>query len=649
MAGINLAGAVGMTGKRESIFSDLAPIVQHTGDAIAKSIQESKAKREKEALLKLQKEQEGKIKNADEWDKFILSKSDLSPELSSPYFKESTEIGKEVMAINANPNIPQAKKQEIIESKKLDVIRSYNKHKDDEEAIKYFQTALNDDTLDVSKASNFLAGTENVTTKDKEVLTNEQTAPYKVNVPMEDAQTQTISETTGVEPQYFSLSAAERMKKTPMGLGTTLREKIGLVNTTPEETIKSILPEQTWDDIVEGTTTNGNTKFEVNKDKQKGAEDLYVYNVTEGASTKGKILKRGYEALAFKKLKEDHQNLTDAEIAELIPKMVEDRAREDYRNIADKKIGAIINDKTTKFSTKQPSGGLNINFGQGGTLNKYNIGKPLVVDYWHKGDKSPSEQKEFYAIQTITPSDNPPTIALGSNKGVLEGVYKNSKGQVDAVRMKIPIESTEAGAAITYETKIIPIKDKQELEVVKSNIGDGFNEAIGIGKSDIVSKSKEKNVSSQSKKEGEKDSGYESWKKTLPSDLQNESDYDLEGFYNKNKGTEKLKPNAKLHLVDEFKLPTHITFSTGSKYSTPEHKGGEWKGSDKSGWVFKASPFNLQHHSVAEIKQYMKDYEKESKLELPKEVKFDIDGKVGTIPIDNVDAFKKKYPNAKVK
>lgn len=361
MAGINLAGAVGMTGKRESIFSDLAPIVQHTGDAIAKSIQESKARREKDAVLKLQQQQEDNAKNTDEWSKFVLSKSDLSSEFSSPYFKESTEIGKQVMAINADPNISQAKKQEIIESKKLDLAGLYNKYKADEEAVKYYQTSLNDDTLDVSKASNFLAGTENVVTKDKEVLINEQTAPYKVNVPMEEAQTQTISETTGIEPQYFSLSAAERMKKTPMGLGTTFREKIGLVNTTPEETINSILPKETLDDIVEGVTTNGNTKFDVNKDKLKSAEDLYAYNVTEGASTKAKILKRGYEALALKQLKETNQNLTDAEIAELIPQMVEARTREDFRNIINPKIGGLINDKTNRFSTKQSSGSTQIN------------------------------------------------------------------------------------------------------------------------------------------------------------------------------------------------------------------------------------------------------------------------------------------------
>ena len=101
------------------------------------------------------------------------------------------------------------------------------------------------------------------------------------------------------------------------------------------------------------------------------------------------------------------------------------------------------------------------------------------------------------------------------------------------------------------------------------------------------------------------------------------SDYDTAGAQ-----AAGLKPDARGHMPDTFKLPNHMTFSDESKYSKPGQEGGHWKYIDKDGketddktpggtWEFFASPFNLKQHSASELKQYFKTQEPNSKLFIP--------------------------------
>jgi len=72
--------------------------------------------------------------------------------------------------------------------------------------------------------------------------------------------------------------------------------------------------------------------------------------------------------------------------------------------------------------------------------------------------------------------------------------------------------------------------------------------------------------------------GFDKWKEKLPQRLQDDSNYDLSGYFKKY-GKEKLSDDQEYHLTDEFKLPNHPTFSSESKYYNDETKylGGEWK------------------------------------------------------------------------
>lgn len=104
---------------------------------------------------------------------------------------------------------------------------------------------------------------------------------------------------------------------------------------------------------------------------------------------------------------------------------------------------------------------------------------------------------------------------------------------------------------------------------------------------------------------------YQAWVNSLPQQLRGTNDYDLQGAF---LGMAQQSGNA--HLPDTWKKPSHMTFSSGSIYSTPENMGGNWVRGDK-GWVFYASPANLNYNSAKDLNDYFKANEKDSTLVLP--------------------------------
>jgi hypothetical protein len=108
--------------------------------------------------------------------------------------------------------------------------------------------------------------------------------------------------------------------------------------------------------------------------------------------------------------------------------------------------------------------------------------------------------------------------------------------------------------------------------------------------------------------------GFEDWLKSFPEGM-SYKDYDLQSYYNKYGATDVSKGQ---HLPDEFKLPTHTTFSNESIYSTPEKQGGAWQQDKKGTWSFTPSKWNIKNVGVDSLKNYFKESEPNSKLILPK-------------------------------
>lgn len=102
---------------------------------------------------------------------------------------------------------------------------------------------------------------------------------------------------------------------------------------------------------------------------------------------------------------------------------------------------------------------------------------------------------------------------------------------------------------------------------------------------------------------------FQKWRKSLPSNLQSDYDYDLRGAY-----INGYRPDENGHLPDLFKKPNHPTFSYESYYSNQNQTGGYWKDDD----TFVPSPFNKQVEAsqlpdflrTSTMQDVMKSYEK---------------------------------------
>ena len=110
---------------------------------------------------------------------------------------------------------------------------------------------------------------------------------------------------------------------------------------------------------------------------------------------------------------------------------------------------------------------------------------------------------------------------------------------------------------------------------------------------------------------------YNAWRKKLPGELSNDSDYDLRGLFKNNPNQ---APSSNLHFPDTYKRPNHITFSDQSIYHNPKGGvvGGHW-GVENGKDFFQASPLNVKNAGGEEgLKRYFQKYEPTITLKLPK-------------------------------
>lgn len=91
------------------------------------------------------------------------------------------------------------------------------------------------------------------------------------------------------------------------------------------------------------------------------------------------------------------------------------------------------------------------------------------------------------------------------------------------------------------------------------------------------------------------------------------SNYDMRGFWQSN-GSQ--ADNG--HYPDTYKKPNHPTFSTDSKYSTDDQKGGEWTEVSKDKWQFVPGPENLKNYTPQQLQDYMDQVDPDVDLKLPK-------------------------------
>lgn len=95
----------------------------------------------------------------------------------------------------------------------------------------------------------------------------------------------------------------------------------------------------------------------------------------------------------------------------------------------------------------------------------------------------------------------------------------------------------------------------------------------------------------------------------IPQGTEMSPDYDLKRFYTENPMGAESFMAGQGHATDQYKLPNHPTFSSGSMYSTTDNPGGDWEQNPDGTWNFNASQVNRNNMSEAEMKQYFNEVE----------------------------------------
>ena len=90
--------------------------------------------------------------------------------------------------------------------------------------------------------------------------------------------------------------------------------------------------------------------------------------------------------------------------------------------------------------------------------------------------------------------------------------------------------------------------------------------------------------------------------------------YDYEGFWNdeqlRNEWIDEEDKNpGKAHFPDTYKLPSHPTFSTDSKYSNSATEGGKWSKDGTGHWTYTTSPYVESRSSLQELQDYFRKNE----------------------------------------
>lgn len=119
-----------------------------------------------------------------------------------------------------------------------------------------------------------------------------------------------------------------------------------------------------------------------------------------------------------------------------------------------------------------------------------------------------------------------------------------------------------------------------------------------------------RNAGAASPPGGKSQDAYASWLKKYG--VTEDPSYDTRGAF-----AAGLKPDARGHFDDTFKMPSHPTFSDESRYSTPENPGGRWVDVGHGKWRFEASPANLENMGPDQLMSYFDRVEPGNTLRLP--------------------------------
>jgi hypothetical protein len=256
MASINLAGTIGLGGKRESIISGLPDAINKAGDALNKTIGDELRRQEVERAAK--KEKELQIKEQ-------LSKQVRSTigegEMSDPDKARINERGLDAMSkaysVYTDPNISWAEKENIKNKLFSDLEKEAMFYRKDYEDFKNTMGFMNKnkDVIDFNKVDEFVKG--DIGVKEETIQTT-------------DDQGNAISKQVITPKQqgtpYFDIPYEERVKIAPNNFGEAASK---LVHVKAGDEIKAVedFIRAKPSAFVTETTTDGTNKFTIKQDE----------------------------------------------------------------------------------------------------------------------------------------------------------------------------------------------------------------------------------------------------------------------------------------------------------------------------------------------------------------------------------------------
>jgi hypothetical protein len=224
MASINLAGAIGLGGKRESIISGLPDAINKAGDALNKTIGDELKRQEAERAAKRAKEEELKAMFQKQVQSTI-GDYDVHPEDKKKLTDEGINAITKGYMIANDPNMSYAEKQ--LEQQKIlrDLGERSSTYHQDWKAHKAYTKFVGDNEGIVEKeaADRFLVGDYGKTKESPYIL---ESSEGKMMPPEEKLIETKTNYPNQQGKNYFELSYEDRKKVAPNGLTDALDERV---------------------------------------------------------------------------------------------------------------------------------------------------------------------------------------------------------------------------------------------------------------------------------------------------------------------------------------------------------------------------------------------------------------------------------------
>ena len=263
--GINLAGAIGMTGKRESVISDLPAYIKDTGDYLAARNEQ----RRKEEAQKKAQEQEWENNQQENFSKNVSANLGSRVQYWNNEFEKyaQAETAKAYTA-HLNPKLTLAQKQKAREEAHYNIAKAKSIYLNAEEDVdKKINPVANDDKYASQEAVDYLQGKRPIVSSE---LTNTQPVEFMgekpATAPMEGATGEESRKvTTTHNKPLYEMNHEEIAKDYENGVAAKVLPMVKLHETSLDKIASEAIPTHTKSDFIKIVKKNINGVDEVTK------------------------------------------------------------------------------------------------------------------------------------------------------------------------------------------------------------------------------------------------------------------------------------------------------------------------------------------------------------------------------------------------